>query len=46
MLVHADEGSTYTLSEYKKWLTDAEFARIEMIDLSGGNGVAAVVAQK
>jgi ubiquinone/menaquinone biosynthesis C-methylase UbiE len=46
MLVHTDEGGTYTLSEYKKWLTEAGFARAEMIDISGGNGIAAVVAQK
>lgn len=33
MLVHTNEGSTYTLAEYRSWLADAGFARCDTADI-------------
>jgi ubiquinone/menaquinone biosynthesis C-methylase UbiE len=33
MLVNTEAGGTYTLAEYRKWLTDAGFARVETADI-------------
>lgn len=33
MLVHTNEGSTYTLAEYRSWLADAGFARFDTADI-------------
>jgi len=46
MLVHTDEGGTYTLSEYKTWLGEAGFSSAEMVEFGDRNGVAAIVARK
>ncbi len=34
MLANTEEGSTYTEAQYREWLTDAGFAKIEIIDLA------------
>ncbi len=46
MLVHTDEGGTYTLNEYKTWLAEAGFSSVEMVEFGDRNGVAAVIARK
>jgi ubiquinone/menaquinone biosynthesis C-methylase UbiE len=33
MLLHWEEGDTYTLAEYKRWLTDAGFTRVKPADI-------------
>lgn len=33
MLVNTDHGDTYTLPEYREWLTGAGFARIDTLDI-------------
>lgn len=35
MLANTEGGNTYTEAQYREWLTDAGFQRIEVIDLSG-----------
>lgn len=35
MLVHTNEGDTYTLSEYRKWLNEAGFDRVETAEIGG-----------
>ena len=37
MLINTDEGDAFTLSEYRKWLTQAGFGRIRLIDVGGGS---------
>jgi ubiquinone/menaquinone biosynthesis C-methylase UbiE len=44
MLVNTDHGDTYTLSEYREWLTAAGFARVEPVDI--GSHSPAIVATK
>jgi ubiquinone/menaquinone biosynthesis C-methylase UbiE len=44
MLVNTDAGGTYTLSEYRTWLTAAGFARIETLDIQSHS--PAIVATK
>jgi len=34
MLANTEEGSTYTETQYREWLTDAGFRKIEIIDLA------------
>jgi ubiquinone/menaquinone biosynthesis C-methylase UbiE len=34
MLANTEEGSTYTEAQYREWLTDAGFRKIEIIDLA------------
>jgi ubiquinone/menaquinone biosynthesis C-methylase UbiE len=34
MLANTEEGSTYTEAQYREWLTDAGFHKIEIIDLA------------
>jgi hypothetical protein len=34
MLANTEEGSTYTETQYREWLTDAGFHKIEIIDLA------------
>jgi ubiquinone/menaquinone biosynthesis C-methylase UbiE len=34
MLANTEDGSTYTEAQYREWLTDAGFGRIEIIDLA------------
>lgn len=46
MLVHTHEGGTYTFGEYKKWLTEAGFSKVEMADFGDRSGVAAIIAHK
>jgi ubiquinone/menaquinone biosynthesis C-methylase UbiE len=46
MLVYTHEGGTYTFSEYKKWLTDAGYASVELGDFGDRSGVAAIIATK
>jgi ubiquinone/menaquinone biosynthesis C-methylase UbiE len=36
MLVHTEEGDTFTLSEYTSWLTEAGFTEVKPIDLGPG----------
>jgi ubiquinone/menaquinone biosynthesis C-methylase UbiE len=36
MLVHTEEGDTFTLSEYTSWLTEAGFREVKPIDISTG----------
>lgn len=33
MLLHSETGDTYTLAEYRAWLTDAGFTRVETADI-------------
>lgn len=33
MLINTEEGGTYTMSEYTRWLNDAGFGRVEAVDL-------------
>lgn len=33
MLINTEEGGTYTLAEYTRWLNDAGFARVETADI-------------
>jgi hypothetical protein len=33
MLANTEDGSTYTEAQYREWLTDAGFRKIEVIDL-------------
>ncbi len=44
MLVHTDQGDTYTLPQYREWLTAAGFARVETIDIGSHSPV--IVATK
>jgi SAM-dependent methyltransferase len=44
MLVNTDEGSTYTLAEYREWLTAAGYASVETLDI--GLHSPAIVATK
>lgn len=44
MLVNFDHGDTYTLSEYKKWLSEARFGRVDTLDI--GSHSPAIVATK
>lgn len=44
MLVNTDEGSTYTLAEYRAWLTATGFAEVETADV--GLHSPAIVATK
>jgi ubiquinone/menaquinone biosynthesis C-methylase UbiE len=44
MLVHSDEGDTYTLSQYRRWLADAGFAAIETADIASHS--PAIIATK
>jgi hypothetical protein len=34
MLANTEDGSTYTEKQYREWLTDAGFGKIEVIDLA------------
>lgn len=34
MLANTEDGSTYTEAQYREWLTDAGFRKIEIIDLA------------
>jgi ubiquinone/menaquinone biosynthesis C-methylase UbiE len=33
MLINTEEGGTYTIAEYTRWLNDAGFGRVEAVDL-------------
>ena len=46
MFLHTENGDTYTFAEYRKWLTEEGFSRIEMVEIAEGSGVAAIVAHK
>lgn len=44
MLVNTDEGDTYTLAQFRAWLGEAGFARIETVDI--GSHSPAIVATR
>jgi SAM-dependent methyltransferase len=44
MLVNTDQGDTYTLAEYRKWLTGAGFGGVETLDVASHSPV--IVATK
>jgi SAM-dependent methyltransferase len=44
MLVNTDEGDTYTLAQYRDWLTAAGFARVDTVDIASHSPV--IVATK
>ena len=44
MLVHTAEGDTYTLAEYRAWLQEAGFAKVETADI--GSHSPLIVASK
>jgi ubiquinone/menaquinone biosynthesis C-methylase UbiE len=44
MLVHTGAGDTYTLSEYRQWLNEAGFGRVEAADI--GSHSPLIVASK
>ncbi len=44
MLVHTVDGDTFTLSEYRQWLTEAGYGKIETIPTPGGSPV--IVAER
>ncbi|HVB32947.1 MAG TPA: methyltransferase [Patescibacteria group bacterium] len=44
MLLHTDEGDTYTLDQYRRWLTEAGFAKVETVDIASAS--PAIVATK
>jgi ubiquinone/menaquinone biosynthesis C-methylase UbiE len=44
MLVNTDQGDTYTLTQYREWLTGAGFARVETLDI-GSHSPAIVVTK-
>jgi SAM-dependent methyltransferase len=44
MLVNTDEGATYTLGEYRAWLSAAGFSQVDTIDISSHSPV--IVATK
>ncbi len=44
MLVNSDEGSTYTLAEYTRWLNEAGFGRVETGEI--GSHSPAIVATR
>ena len=44
MLVNTDKGDTYTLAEYREWLTGAGFGRVETMDIASHSPV--IVATK
>lgn len=44
MLIHTEEGSTYTLQEYRDWLRGAGFAQVETADI--GSHSPLIIASK
>ncbi|HVB99054.1 MAG TPA: class I SAM-dependent methyltransferase [Candidatus Dormibacteraeota bacterium] len=44
MLLHTDEGNTYTMSQYGNWLAGAGFAGVETVDIASHS--PAIVATK
>jgi ubiquinone/menaquinone biosynthesis C-methylase UbiE len=46
MLVHTEGGNTYTFGEYRSWLGEAGFSKVDMGDFGDRSGVAAIIAQK
>jgi ubiquinone/menaquinone biosynthesis C-methylase UbiE len=44
MLVNTDQGDTYTLTQYREWLTAAGFTHVETLDI--GSHSPAIVATK
>lgn len=44
MMLHSDEGDTYTLDQYRRWLSAAGFAAVETADI--GSHSPAIIATK
>lgn len=44
MLVNTEHGDTYTLAEYRRWLTEAGFAQVETADI--GSHSPLIIARK
>ena len=44
MLVNTEMGDTYTFAEYKRWLTETGFARVEAVDIESHSPL--VIARK
>ena len=46
MLLHTDVGDTYTVAEYREWLTDAGFKKVETADIQSHSPLVIGVSKR